>query len=213
MSPTVQAEAWRAVCPFPFGDQWVARLYEAYASPPRAYHSFEHIREVVEQFSLVRDWRQPNEVFAAVLGHDVIYVAGAKDNEARSAEWMCSLLKQAGLDTLMNLERVGELILLTARHGRLQPADLAMDPDAARFLDCDMAILGAPPARFAEYDAAVATEYRGAMSALTFATAYKMGRAKFLKQLLASERIYLSDEFHKRLDAAARLNLRQALAG
>lgn len=213
MSTALQADAWRAVCPFPLGDPWVARLYEAYVSPPRAYHSFEHIREVVEQFSLVRDWRQPNEVFAAVLGHDAIYVAGAKDNEARSAEWMCALLKQAGLDTLIDLQRVAELILLTARHGRLLPVELATDPDAARFLDCDMAILAAPASRFAEYDTAVATEYRGAMSALTFATAYKFGRAKFLKQLLASERIYLSDEFHKRLDAAARHNLRQALTG
>lgn len=213
MSATSQTDAWRSVCPFPLADEWVARLYEAYASPPRAYHSFEHIREVVEQFSLVRDWRQPNEVFAAVLGHDAIYIAGAKDNEARSAEWMCLLLKQAGLDGAIDLDRVGELILLTARHGRLQPAELAMDADAARFLDCDMAILGAPAARFAEYDAAIAAEYRGAMNALTFATAYKLGRAKFLKQLLASDRIYLSEEFHARLDAAARRNLRVALAG
>ena len=46
-----------------------------------------------------------------------------------------------------DIECVVELILLTALHGGLQPAQV--DRDAAQFLDCDMAILGSDPDTFA----------------------------------------------------------------
>lgn len=66
-----------------------------------------------------------------------------------------TLVSQAQL----GVARVKALILLTARHGRLQPQDV--DEEAALFLDCDMAILAAPAAVFDAYDAAIAEEYRG----------------------------------------------------
>jgi hypothetical protein len=38
-----------------------------------------------------------------------------------------------------DVPRIEALVLLTARHGQLTPADV--DDETARFLDCDMAIL------------------------------------------------------------------------
>ena len=102
-------------------------------------------------------------------------------------------------------ERTVELILLTARHGRLAPGDV--DDEAALFLDCDMAILGAAPPAFDAYDAAVAVEYRAVPP-----EAYHTGRCAFLAGLLAQPRIFLSDRFHARLDDDARANLARALA-
>ena len=82
-----------------------------------------------------------------------------------------------------------------------------VDRDAALFLDCDMAILGAGPAVFDAYDRGIAAEYRGKVPGWLF----RLNRRRFLKGLLARERIFLSDFFHARLDAQARINLRRAV--
>jgi len=151
-------------------------------------------------------WRQPVETWLAVLYHDAVYEPGRADNEARSAllarAHIARWLPGAGID----VERVAQLVELTARHGQLQPDEV--DRDAALFLDCDMAILGASPSRFDAYDHGIAAEYRGRMPAVL----YRLNRRRFLKALLGRERIFLSDFFHARLDAAARANLRRALA-
>ena len=180
----------------------------AYATPPRAYHDLHHVGEVLRHFADVAQgpgWTHPNDVAFAVLYHDAIYVAGAKDNEARSADLAREQLAQwpmAGVDA----DRVATLIELTARHGTLSPADVP-DEETRLFLDCDMAILGAETAVFDAYDRGIAAEYRGVVPAWLFA----INRKRFLKGLLGRERIYLSDFFHARLDARARNNLRRAI--
>ncbi|HET6783232.1 MAG TPA: hypothetical protein VFH12_05295, partial [Pseudoxanthomonas sp.] len=67
----------------------LSELEAAYAAPPRAYHNFGHVQEVLHRFAEVTagpGWAQPAEVYLAVLYHDAIYEAGRKDNEARSAD-------------------------------------------------------------------------------------------------------------------------------
>ncbi|MBE7453009.1 MAG: hypothetical protein HS111_30290 [Kofleriaceae bacterium] len=194
--------------PFSLPPPCEAALRAAYARPVRAYHTAEHVGEVVAAYERVADgpgWAHPREVYWAVLCHDAIYEAGRPDNEARSAALARRLaahwLRAADLD----LDRVEALILLTARHGTL--ADETLGADAAHFVDCDMAILGAPPARFDAYDDAIAVEYAAVPPA-----AYQAGRRRFLAALLASPRIFHSDFFHDRLDAVARANLARALA-
>jgi predicted metal-dependent HD superfamily phosphohydrolase len=99
------------------------------------------------------------------------------------------------------------LIALTARHAALSVADVEGDGDAAQFLDCDIAILGAPPDRFDAYDAAIAVEYRAVPT-----DAFRAGRGAFLRTLLARPRIFLSERFHAELDGHARANLSRILA-
>jgi hypothetical protein len=41
---------------------------------------------------------------------------------------------------------------------------------------------------------------------------YRAGRGSFIERLLASPRIFLSDDFHPRLDRQARINLRGVLS-
>src|SRR5690606_17391786 len=125
--------------------QW-AELRDAYATPPRAYHHWGHIQAVLGEFARVSagpGWRQPREVALALLFHDAIYEAGRRDNEARSAELARATIRRWWPDAGIDLDRVAHLILRTARHGQLKPADV--DADAALLLDCDMAILAAPP--------------------------------------------------------------------
>jgi len=179
-----------------------------YGETHRAYHDAAHIAEVLGWFDEVAEepglgWRAPREVFVAILFHDVVYVPGAKDNEARSAELARAHATALGVDG----DRVAQLIELTARHGGLAPADVAGDLDAALFLDCDMAIVGAAPAAFDAYCDDIRFEYAAVPEA-----AYRAGRGAFLAGLLARPRIFLSDFFHARLDAAARANLARAIA-
>lgn len=191
----------------------LAGIEAAYAVPPRAYHDFGHVREVLRHYDAVAagpGWVQPDEVRLAVLYHDAIYEPGRKDNEARSAvfavEDIARWLPDAGVDA----GRVAALIELTARHGSFSPADFgktAVADDTCHFLDCDMAILGAEPAVFDAYDRAIAAEYRGHVPDWLF----RINRRRFLKALLARPRIFLSGFFHERLDAQARANLRRAV--
>lgn len=185
----------------------LAAIHQAYRTPPRAYHSWAHVEDVEQWYQWVDQgpgWKQPREVFIAVLLHDAVYVAGNKDNEELSAQLALKLVRQYLPGQPLDTERIAALIRLTARHGALQPADV--DLDAAHFLDCDLAILGAAPEVFDRYDAAIAEEYAAVPSVL-----YQLGRRRFLTRLLAAPRLFLSDRFHARLDAAARANLRRAL--
>ncbi|MEO5565644.1 MAG: hypothetical protein ABIR05_03160 [Luteimonas sp.] len=202
-----------AALPLALPEGQLQSLRAAYASPPRAYHDFGHVSEVLVHFADVAagpGWLQPREVALAVLYHDAIYQAGKGDNEARSAQLAVSdiayWIPEAGLD----VQRVAGLITRTARHGRHEPGDFDLDPAAAdirHFLDCDMAILGASPARFDAYNLAIASEYRDVMPGWLF----RLNRRRFLGALLDCKRIYLSDYFHQQLDANARRNLRRAL--
>lgn len=182
----------------------LAVLESAYETPPRAYHSLQHVVEVAKWHQRVHrevGFEAPHETYLAVLFHDAVYVAGASDNEAKSAvlarESMKGLTADAG--------RVASLIELTARHGSLRPEQV--DGDAAHFLDCDMAILGASADDFVAYDRAIRTEYAHVPD-----DAYREGRRAFFDKLLASPRIYLSTYFHERLDLRARENIVKARA-
>lgn len=187
-------------------------LEAAYSTPPRAYHNLDHVAELLRHYDHVAadtGWAQPVEIYLAILYHDAIYEAGRDDNETRSARMAGDAVAQwlpgAGID----IARIVDLIELTARHGRHAPGDFPADPigdDTRRFLDCDMAILGADLAAFDAYDRGIAAEYRHVPGWL-----YALNRRRFLKALQARERIFLDDGFHARFDAQARHNLRRAV--
>ncbi|XXZ16127.1 hypothetical protein WMF18_16060 [Sorangium sp. So ce315] len=186
---------WRAVC-------------TAYGEPGRAYHNLDHVRDVLARVGeIARDvgWRRPREVFLAALFHDAVYEPGRHDNEARSAELAREAIARWLPDEQIDAGLVERLILLTARHGALAPADV--DGEEALFLDCDMAILGSDPAAFDAYDRGIAAEYSAVPPEL-----YAAGRRRFFEKLLAAERIFLSPYFRARLEERARDNLRRKLS-
>jgi predicted metal-dependent HD superfamily phosphohydrolase len=187
-------------CPLALPPEVVRDLAGRYGEPHRAYHTASHIAEVLRWFDWVADrtgWSEPIEVYLAIAFHDAIYDPLAKDNEARSAA--------LARDSVGASPRSQQLILLTARHGSLSPGEV--DPDAAAFLDCDMAIVGAEPDEFDAYDAAIAIEYQAVPAA-----AFRAGRGRFLHTLLAEPRIFLTELFHAELDGRARANLARAVA-
>lgn len=190
--------------PLPIPEGLMRSLIAAYAHPPRAYHSFTHVQEVLRHYATVPGWQHPREVYLAILFHDAVYLAGKSDNEAKSADLAAQAIETFLPKEPIDAARVRHLIELTAKHGKL--AREKLDEDERQFLDCDMAILGAPAAQFEAYDAAIAEEYREVPKIL-----YRFNRKRFLRHLLEADRIFHSELFHSRLDAPARANLRRAL--
>ena len=171
-----------------------------YGTPGRHYHTIDHVDEVLANFESCRSlMRQPMEAYVAVLFHDAVYEVGQTDNEARSAALAC---EQAPRWFDVDLERVHDLIMMTASHG----SHSVTDADAALFLDCDMAILGASPKRYQEYTRQIFAEWAPVVAPRDFAE----GRAAFLRKVLKT-RIFLSDLWHQRLESSARRNLEAEL--
>jgi predicted metal-dependent HD superfamily phosphohydrolase len=79
-------------------------------------------------------------------------------------------------------------------------------PDSALLLDVDLAILGAPRARFDEYESQVRREY-----VFVPEDAWRRARAALLARFLERPRLYATDFFAERLEARARANLRASL--
>lgn len=185
--------------PLVLPDDVTNALVTAYSEPHRAYHNLTHITELLGWFDRVADdatwrWHAPAMVYATILFHDAVYDPAAPkgDNEAKSAAWAA----RAGYADAV------PLIEMTANHTAAKP-----DHDGALFLDADMAIVGAPPAHFDAYNAAIAREYSHVP-----AEAFRAGRRAFLEKVLATPRIFHTAYFHDRLDAQARANLRRVLA-
>jgi predicted metal-dependent HD superfamily phosphohydrolase len=175
-------------------------LAAAYGEPHRAYHNAAHIAEVLRWFDFVADeagWHDPASVYLALVFHDAVYDSTRTDNEARSAE-LARVLAHAS-------DATTDLILLTARHGSIDPGSISAD--AGHFLDCDTAILGAPRDELDAYDAAIAAEYRHVP-----ADAFRAGRRHFLEKLHGRPYIFLTELFRARLERAARANLERMLA-
>jgi predicted metal-dependent HD superfamily phosphohydrolase len=182
-------------------------LLERYSEPHRHYHDLVHIRELTKWYREVAEhvaWQFPREVFLALLLHDAIYEPTRSDNEELSAALAQALLREPGLAGIADAELVCRLILLTARHGSHDARTLAADE--ALFLDCDMAILAAPPAEFEAYEAGIKAEYVAVPEPI-----FNAGRAAFLRSLLERQHIFLSDYFQGRLEGSARSNVAAAL--
>lgn len=200
ISVYLQSE-WRQLVtasPIDKAGQYFSALLEAYSEPYRAYHNCQHLVHIL---GLLREaGARDQSLFWAAFYHDYCYVPGAGDNEARSADiaraQMAAMMVESDL-----VSRTCALILATKSHQMLQA-----DHEAALFLDADMAILGAPHDQYRQYQLEVRKEF-GRVPQILF----NHGRKKFLRQLLAQDRIYFSHWFFNLFEAQARLNIRWEL--
>jgi predicted metal-dependent HD superfamily phosphohydrolase len=136
----------------------------------------------------------------AACAHDVVYDGRPGDDEHRSAAWAREWLTRAGVGD-GHVGRAGELVLATVGHSA-SADDLA----AWALLDADLAILGADPAAYDRYVAAVRREY-----ASVDEPAWRAGRAAVLSKLLARDQLYGTEAGRRRWDATARANIAREL--
>ncbi len=184
----------------PGNDAWRDRVLASYAEPTRHYHTLQHLAECLGLCDDVAPLvERAGEVAIALWFHDAVYVALAKDNEARSAAWAGAALAEAGAAPGV-IARVEALIMATARHDATGAADTAL------VIDIDLAILGAAPARFAEYERQVRSEYAAVPSEL-----FKEKRRAVLAHFLARPALYTTPALRARFENQARANLQRAI--
>ncbi len=194
------AQAWQDLqLPAPAPDM-LASLLARWAEPHRKYHTPQHLRECLDLFARHRALAErPGEVAIALWFHDAVYDTVRHDNEAESAAWARRALIDAGADAAV-ADRVHALIMAT-RH-----SEVPSTRDARLLVDIDLAILGADPARFAEYERQIRDEYGFVPEAL-----FREKRAAILRAFLERPALFSTPACADRYDAAARVNLARAI--
>jgi predicted metal-dependent HD superfamily phosphohydrolase len=176
-------------------------LLASYGDPARSYHTLQHLEECFMRWSEAQSLAtRAGEVLVALWFHDAVYDTHATDNEQKSAEWAVEVIGTAG-GSVPQSERVRDLILATRHAASPSPGD------AALIVDIDLSILGAPAARFDEYEEQVRREYAWVPEPV-----FKATRARILAEFLARPSIFTTAHFATRYETAARENLSRSLA-
>lgn len=187
----------------PFGveqalvNQTWREISAAYSVESRYYHNLDHINQVLDMTGLLREQASN---FAAIQFaawfHDLVYDTQAKDNEERSADYAQATLQSLGLPAGI-INDTCRLILNTRTH-QASPDDT----DSLIFLDCDLSILGADPARYRAYAQAIRQEY-----AWVEENQYRAARKQILEKFRQRDRLFFTGLMFNRLEQPARQNL------
>ncbi|ANC31110.1 DUF4031 domain-containing protein [Isoptericola dokdonensis] len=212
-------------------------LVDRWREPHRVYHSRLHLADVLDRLDeLVADGAPGSPWHAAVAlwFHDAVHDGATPADEDASAALVGDLLgplvgvahpavdaapdpragARAGADaagrpaplTAADVAEVARLVRLTAGH---DPAP--DDAIGALVSDADLAVLGAPPARYARYVAQVRAEYGHVPDA-----AFRRGRGAVVDHLLAlhdGPGLFRTAAGRHRWSHAAGTNLRTEAAG
>lgn len=188
--------------PLPCARELGALLVAAYRHPGRAYHDDRHLLEVLDRLHELSAEgtefdRMP--VLLAAWFHDGVY-DGRPAAEERSAAWAAEALPAVVEPQVV--EEVVRLVLLTETH---RPAE--DDANGCALSDADLAILAAPPERYAEYAAAVRREHADLPD-----DAFARGRSEILRGLLAEPRLFHTTHGRAAWERPARANVARELA-
>jgi predicted metal-dependent HD superfamily phosphohydrolase len=170
----------------------------AYSVPNRHYHNLRHIEDCLGLLAGVDDLSAiDREILTqAIWWHDVVYDPTRSDNEELSAQ-----LAEQHVAAEFRHE-VGRLIRLTRTH-RVEPGDLL----GAILISIDLSILGAEPARYDVYAAAIRKEFAHVQDG-----DYRAGRSNVLSRFAAQPVIFPDAAFARKFERQARDNLARELA-
>lgn len=176
----------------------IDRIIEAYTGADRHYHDIRHIAAMLQ----LLDEHAPPAMDKlplrwAVLYHDAVYNARAKDNEAASAALMTKDLAALGIGEPLR-RHVAKLILATQHGSGWRNTDEA----TALLIDIDLAVLASVAEVYDAYATAIGREY-----AHVPVETYRVGRAHVLQGFLDRTSIYLTPRLSAMWEAAARGNL------
>ncbi|MGY8857126.1 MAG: HD domain-containing protein [Pseudomonadales bacterium] len=187
----------------------IVRLWQdivtRYGEPQRAYHTLNHIKQLLVQFDSVKHHlAEPHIIALALYYHDVIYDPTRSDNELKSAEFATDALSPY-LST-EPCQQIHALIMMTASHQIDTLVDRNKYNDAAYLLDMDLSILGTPWSAYEQYAKAIRQEYKHIAD-----NNYRDGRTAVLQGLLAHPKLYLTDHYYNQLETQARANIKREL--
>jgi predicted metal-dependent HD superfamily phosphohydrolase len=193
------ADSW----PLTSGAEVRDRLVAAYSDPSRGYHDLRHLTEVcarLDELAAGGTTFDRAPVLLAAWFHDGVY-DGQPGAEERSALWAEESLVGLGVAAPTAAE-VARLVRLTETH---RPAD--DDANGCALSDADLAILAAPPERYAEYAADVRREYTHVPD-----EAFRAGRAGILRDLLAKPHLFHTAYAREHWESLARGNVEREVA-
>ena len=192
-------------------------LLQAWEQPHRAYHHSGHLSQMLTDLDhLYAHCMQGSTSLPLVLAawfHDAVYEGAPGEDERRSEQLAGASLEPlvtAGLLSEEELQLVRLLVHATATHELPESTELpaGYNPaDIEFFLDADIAILAAEPARYRRYLRGVRSEYSHFDD-----EAFRIGRTSFLHSVLERERIFLSERARELWEEPARTNLCGELA-
>jgi predicted metal-dependent HD superfamily phosphohydrolase len=183
-----------------------AELVAVYSAPDRHYHGLRHIETLLGLADACAGVIADRDaVEAAIWFHDALYDPRRSDNEEQSA--LLAVERLAGTAESGRIERIADMIRATAGHALPEMASAEARQDCALFLDMDLAILGSPAADFDVYEAEVRREYGWVSDAQ-----WRLGRRAVLAGFLSRPSIYATGRFQASHEAAARRNLKRAIA-
>lgn len=183
-------------------DEFTA-LQSAYREHHRAYHTLQHLHECLNHLGWVRtekDYADLELVEAALWYHDAVYLPKARDNEAKSAQWAYTFFDKSGLSYL-KCQHIYDLVMATCHDAK------PVERTQQIVVDIDLAILGATPERFAQYERQVRKEYW-----FVPWSRYRDKRGAVLQNFFSMSSIYSTDLFRSRFERQARVNLKKAIA-
>ncbi|MBT3397995.1 N-methyl-D-aspartate receptor NMDAR2C subunit [archaeon] len=163
----------------------------------RHYHNLDHVGECLRGFEKIKYLSEdPLALEVALIGHDVIYDTGAKDNEQKSAKYMARVLlwQEAPSSFISHVKR----IILATDH--MTPVE---NIDEALATDIDLSIFGNPADAFTDYCNGIRKEYSWVSEG-----EYRERRAAVLKGFLDRPEIYHTEYFQKKYEEQARVNLK-----
>jgi predicted metal-dependent HD superfamily phosphohydrolase len=181
-----------------FSTQAIDIVINYYNEPHRAYHNLDHLIEVLQWLDWYKEGKTSQDydiIELALFYHDVIYDGARKDSEERSAMLLAEHGLSLGLD-LQVIEKAQKLVIMTKDH---LTAKSNLEVIMA---DCDLAILGAEPARFQKYDDDIRKEYHFVPEEI-----WQEKRPSVMARFQAEARIYKTERFYDRLEEQARENL------
>jgi predicted metal-dependent HD superfamily phosphohydrolase len=176
-----------------------------YGEPQRAYHTLNHIEQLLVQFENIKHYlAEPHITALALYYHDVIYDPTRSDNELKSADFATDALSP--YLSPEQCQQIYALIMMTANHQIDESIDSVKYSDAAYLLDMDLSILGAPWPTYKQYAKAIRQEYAHVAD-----DNYRDGRTAVLQGLLAHPKLYLTDHYYDQLETQARDNIKREL--
>ncbi|XOB90885.1 hypothetical protein ACMC9M_11080 [Pseudomonadota bacterium 24LQ007] len=176
-------------------------LRAAYSAKHRFYHTVDHIDAMLTHFDGVKEIAEkPEELELAIWFHDAVYKPLSKTNELDSANWAQAFLTAHSYGKA-DIERVHNLIMATMHNGNVKT------PDEHLIVDIDLAILGAPPEVYDQFERNVRKEYR-----LVPGFIYRKKRKELLRSFLSSGSIYCLELFNERYEDQAKQNLHRAIS-
>ncbi|MDO4878373.1 MAG: metal-dependent hydrolase [Neisseria sp.] len=200
-------EIWHSPGALPYPGL-LADLLRRYAEPQRHYHTAAHIAECLclwRQFA--NRCARPELVGLALFYHDAVYRPERRDNESRSADYACRMLAQTRLPAA-DAQTVADWINATRSHRNPYPPDYPLHHDLNLLLDADLAILGAEPARFAQYQGQIRAEYQK-----VHPQTYRRRRRKVLQAFACRQPLFQTAWFRERFERQAKENLKTARGG